>query len=72
MYETKLIDIIWLLLKAPMTAEMIFRFSGNFRIPYSNIGNLRNDLKAMHDKGLLGRQPIPDMVRKLALVKTSR
>lgn len=59
MLETKTTDIIWLLIRCPMTAEMIFRASRNFRILYRNLGNLRNDLKSLHGKGLLGRQPIP-------------
>ena len=52
-------DIIWLLIKAPMTAEMIFRASKSFRIPYTSLGNLRNDLKTLHSKGLLARQEVP-------------
>jgi hypothetical protein len=42
-----------------MTSEMIFRASKNFRIPYTSLGNLRNDILHLHAQGFIGRQKIP-------------
>ena len=63
MLKIRYLDIIWLLIKCPMTSEMIFRASKNFRIPYTSIGNLRNDLLHLHALGFIGRQRIPSTGR---------
>ena len=63
MVRSRHLDIIWLLLKSPMDSEMIFRASANFRIPYTSIGNLRNDILLLHEQGFINRQAIPSTSR---------
>ena len=63
MLKSRYLDIIWLLIKTPMTAEMLYRASKNFRIPYTNIGNLRNDVLYLHGQGFIGRQKVPSVSR---------
>lgn len=63
MFRIRYLDILWLLIKCPMTSDMIFRASAGFRIPYASLGNLRNDLTHLHAQGFVGRQQIPSTGR---------
>lgn len=52
-------DIVRLLIRYPMTAEMIFCASRNFEKPYTNYSQVKTDLAELIRRGFLNRQEVP-------------